>query len=302
MPFIALRFDAAVEDAERWADALLEAGALSVDVADSRAGTAEEAPRYGEPDEPRLQLWALNRLTALFAADVDVSSMFARAANALREPVPVHAIDTVADSDWMRQTQAQFAPIQVTDRLWVVPSWCDPVEPGAINIRLDPGLAFGTGSHATTRLCLRWLAQNLSPGESVLDYGCGSGILAIAAAKLGAGAVIGIDVDPQAITASRANAGRNGVAASFGLPEAADAVVADVVVANILAGTLRMLAPVFAAHLRLGGRVVLSGILQAQADDVAASYRRWFNISVWEEAEGWVALAGTRKPHTYADE
>jgi ribosomal protein L11 methyltransferase len=250
-----------------------------------------------------LELWALNRLTALFAADTDVPAVLGGVADALGEPLPLHAIETVPDADWVRQTQAQYAPIEVAERLWIVPSWCDPVDPEAINISLDPGLAFGTGSHATTRLCLRWLAANLNPGEAILDYGCGSGILAIAAARLGAKNIAGIDVDPQAIMASRANAERNYVAARFGLPEQLSTFVADIVIANILANPLRMLAPLLAAHVRVGGSIVLSGILETQADQVAACYRRWFNIGIWGQEDRWVALAGRRKAHrTKADD
>ena len=204
----------------------------------------------------------------------------------------------------MRATQAQFAPIRVADGLWIVPSWCEPADPGAINLLLDPGLAFGTGSHPTTRLCLRWLAARPAARRaSVLDYGCGSGILAIAAARLGAGVVAGTDVDPQAIAASRANAGRNGVVATFALPdEHGSALHAalrrgrrryDVVVANILANPLRLLAPgARGARARAAARIVLSGVLAPQADDVAAAYARWFRIDVWDRDEDWVALAG----------
>jgi ribosomal protein L11 methyltransferase len=178
--------------------------------------------------------------------------------------------------------------------LWIVPSWCEPIDPKAINLRLDPGLAFGTGSHPTTLMCLRWLAQHLSAGATVLDYGCGSGILAIAAAKLGAGAVDGIDVDTQAITASRENARLNNVVARFDLAEAFTASTYDVVVANILANPLQLLAPLLAARVRARGQVVLSGILEPQAAAVIAAYEPWFTIGVSNSEEGWVALAGSR--------
>jgi ribosomal protein L11 methyltransferase len=179
-----------------------------------------------------------------------------------------------------------------------VPSWCAPPDPGAINVTLDPGLAFGTGSHSTTRLCLAWLAQRLRRGESVLDYGCGSGILAIAALKLGAGDTVGVDVDPQAIVASRTNAQRNGVTASFATPDDIPSVAThrfDVLVANILANPLVLLAPALAARVRYGGRIVLSGILEPQAEEVGAAYAPWFRISVWGRDDGWVALAGVRR-------
>ncbi|HWZ70664.1 MAG TPA: 50S ribosomal protein L11 methyltransferase [Casimicrobiaceae bacterium] len=296
MSFLALEFDANAADAERWADALLDAGALAVDTADPHAGTDREIARYGEPNvtPSAVDLWPVCRLSALFAQDADVGNALARVSVALGATVPAHAIAAIADDDWVRQTQQQFQPICVAPNLWIVPSWCEPVDAKAINLRLDPGLAFGTGSHPTTRMCLRWLALHVSGGETVLDYGCGSGILAIAAAKLGARAVDGIDVDTQAITASRDNAKRNDVAARFDLPEAFKATRYDVVVANILANPLQLLAPLLASHVRAGGHVVLSGILEPQAAAVAAAYERWFTIDVWNIEEGWVALAGSR--------
>jgi len=204
-----------------------------------------------------------------------------------------------AEQDWVRATQAQFAPLHIHDRLWIVPSWCDPPDSSAINVTLDPGLAFGTGSHPTTRLCLEWLARELPPAATVLDYGCGSGILAIAAAKLGARDVNGVDVDPQAIDAARLNAAANRVAANFTLADVQDALAAgtfDVVIANILANPLVLLAPVLAARTRAGGRIVLSGILAAQQADVAAAYEPWFIMNLWKSGEeGWIALTGVRQ-------
>lgn len=294
MPYHALCFDASAHSAERWTDALLAVGALSVDVADAHAGTPSERPLYGEPGASEAAPWPISRLVALFDAELDVEAALACAASRLNEPAPAHSLAAIADADWVREAQAQFAPLRVSDRLWIVPSWQEPVDAAAINIRIDPGRAFGTGSHATTLLCLRWLAENVAANASVLDYGCGSGILAIAAAKLGAGRVAGVDVDPQAIDASRANAAGNGVAAEFGMPDALPAQRFDVVVANILANALELLAPLLAARVRAGGHVVLSGILESQADHVAAAYRRWFNIAPWGNAEGWVALAGVR--------
>ena len=293
MPFVALRFDVPAATAEAWSDAMLAAGAASVDAADAHAGTGDETPRYGEPGDTG-GLWALCRLTALFAADTDVEGSVRRAAAALGLATPTFTLETLSEQDWVRRTQAQFGPLQIADRLWVVPSWCEPVDRQAINLELDPGLAFGTGSHATTRLCLRWLAAHLEPGQSVLDYGCGSGILAIAAAKLGAATVTGTDIDPQAIEASRANAARNGVGAQFMLPDALAPDEVDVVVANILANPLRLLAPALAARVRDGGAIVLSGILEDQIAAVSGAYRRWFKLGAWGTDDGWVALTGRR--------
>jgi ribosomal protein L11 methyltransferase len=296
MPFLALEFDADAADAERWADALLDAGALAVDTADAHAGSDREIARYAQPNviHTAIDLWPVCRLSALFASDADAGDALVRASAALGLAVPAHAITAIADDDWVRKTQQQFQPIRVAPCLWIVPSWCEPVDADAINLRLDPGLAFGTGSHPTTRMCLRWLALHLTGGETVLDYGCGSGILAIAAAKLGAAAVAGTDVDLQAIAASRDNAHRNNVAARFDPPEAFKVGTYDVLVANILASPLQLLAPLLASHVRRGGHIVLSGILESQAAAVMAAYERWFTIDVWSSEEGWVALAGSR--------
>ncbi len=289
-----LTFDAAADAAERWADALLEAGALSVDATDANAGTPAETPLYGEPGAVGATRWPVSRLTALFDAATDAERALAQAAASLRGPLPAYSIAPIGGGDWVRKAQAQFAPIRIADRLWIVPSWCAPADPTAINITLDPGLAFGTGGHPSTLLCLRWLAENLRHGASVLDYGCGSGILAIAAAKLGAARVTGIDIDPQAIATSRENAAANGVAAEFGLPDELPALAVDVVVANILANPLEVLAPLLAGRVGVGGHVVLSGILEAQVGAVVAAYERWFNIELWGTADGWAVLAGVR--------
>lgn len=295
--YIALRFDADAGAAEGWADALIDAGALSVDLADPHAGTSEEMPLYGESGSTAAGVWPISRLTALFP---DVASMQAAvkqlAANGLE--LPPHESIPVLEQDWVRAAQAQFAPIRIDDRLWIVPSWCEPVNVAAINLTLDPGLAFGTGSHPTTRLCLRWLSRELRVGESVLDYGCGSGILAIAACRLGARRVVGTDIDRNALVASRANARRNGVKGSFLSPDRLainERAPFDVIVANILANPLILVAPALAARVREGGRLVLSGILDAQADAVVTAYEHWFNIGVCESDDGWTALAGTRR-------
>jgi ribosomal protein L11 methyltransferase len=294
MPFLALSFDAHAADAERWADALLDAGALAIDTTDPNAGSSAEIAQYDEPGVASAGLWPVSRLSALFAQDADAGAALNRVSAALGSQVPAHTIVAIADDDWVRKTQQQFQPICVAPGMWIVPSWCEPVDVNAINLTLDPGMAFGTGSHPTTRMCLRWLERHLAGGETVLDYGCGSGILAIAAAKLGASAVAGVDVDAQAIVASRDNARLNKVTARFALPELSEASPYDVVVANILANPLQLLAPLLAAHVRIGGHIVLSGILEAQALAVMAAYAPWFTIDVWNSEEGWVALAGIR--------
>jgi ribosomal protein L11 methyltransferase len=204
-------------------------------------------------------------------------------------------VQSVADRDWVRETQAQFAPIRVSPRLWIVPSWHAAPDPAALNIVLDPGLAFGTGGHPTTRLCLNWLERAIGGGESVIDYGCGSGILAIAAMKLGAGSAVGIDIDAQALLAARGNAIQNRVEVEFRGAAARACPPADIVVANILARPLIVLAPLLAGLTAPGGRLALAGLLAAQAQDVHAAYDEWFDLGREGEEEGWVVLAGTRK-------
>jgi ribosomal protein L11 methyltransferase len=291
--YVSLRFDVDAASADAWSDALLEAGALSVDVSDPHAGAPSEVAVYAEPGS-ETRWWPLSRVAALFPADADAEAALADAARGLGVGLPSAERGHVAEQDWVRITQAQFGPIRIEDDLWIVPTWSTPPAPDGINLVLDPGLAFGTGSHPTTRLCLQWLRQALRGGERVLDYGCGSGILAIGAARLGARDVRGTDIDPQAIDASRANAAANGVAATFALPDAIDPAPADVVVANILANPLIVLAPLLAARTTARGRVALSGILVDQADDVVAAYAPWFTLAAWRTADGWVLLAGAR--------
>jgi ribosomal protein L11 methyltransferase len=291
MAFLALRFDASAAEAEAWSDALLDAGALSVDVSDPFAGTDRESPQYGEPGAPAAIGWDVARVVALFAQDTDARALVESLAPALGLPMPAFETYPVADQDWVRKTQAQFGPIEIAPRFFIVPSWSAPPDPAAVNIRLDPGLAFGTGAHPTTRLCLVFLRQTLRGGESVLDYGCGSGILAIAAARLGARRVAGVDVDPQALRASVANAQANGVTAAFTGPDELPPGRFDVVVANILANPLVLLAPALCARVAPRGRLALSGILAAQADAVAAAYAPWFTLAATEATDGWVLLS-----------
>jgi ribosomal protein L11 methyltransferase len=285
--------------ADALSDALLEAGALSVAIEDADADTADEEPLYGEPgSEPARASWAHNRVSVLLAPGVDPAQLLAGACDTLSiPPPPIRSQREVEDADWVRLTQAQFPPTRIGARLWIVPSWHEPPDPAAINVRLDPGIAFGTGTHPTTRLCLQWLLQNLPPGSRVLDYGCGSGVLAIAAARLGAGEVVGSDIDEQALDAARANSERNGVDARYTAPGLLPAGQFDVVLANILANPLRLLAPMLLARVAPGGALVLSGVLQRQAEDLIATYARAdaaLPLRVWASSEGWVCLAGKR--------
>ncbi|MCW5624053.1 MAG: 50S ribosomal protein L11 methyltransferase [Burkholderiales bacterium] len=295
MDWLRVRLHVTADEAEALADAWLEQGALSVDVADARAGTMDEHPLFGEPGSEQGARWPDSILTALLPGDADALASVQAACEAAGLDGREALIDRLPEQDWVRLTQSQFEPIRVSDRLWIVPTWCEPPDPAAISLRLDPGLAFGTGSHPTTRLCLRWLDAHLRPGASVIDYGCGSGILAIAARRLGAGSVTGVDIDPNAVRASIANAAHNGVDATFVEPDAFHAPPADVVVANILSNPLRVLAPLIAGLARPGGAVVLSGILAAQAELVAAAYADRVALEPPIEDDGWICLWGRRR-------
>lgn len=295
MAWLTLRVILQADGAEALSDALLEAGALAVSLEDAAAGVRDETPIFGEPGEPDAGLWASCVLSALLEAEADAGAVLNAAVRAAGgADLPAYTVEAVADADWVRLTQAQFSPIRISPRLWIVPTWHDPPGGGAPALRLDPGLAFGTGSHPTTRLCLRWLDEYLCGGETLLDYGCGSGILAIAAKILGAGKVWGVDIDANAVGAARANALQNGVEAAFYLPDAAPAEPAQVVLANILTNPLKTLAPLLARLAQPGGSLVLSGILDSQAEEVMAVYAPWFAFETPVVDEGWVRLWGRR--------
>lgn len=284
------------EHADPLCDALMEVGALSASIEDADAGTPDEQPQFGEPGSVTMPGWQRSRIVALFEPDADVAAIVAEAAANIGLPaVPEWQSEPLEEQNWVQLTQSQFDPIRVSERLWIVPSWHESPNPDAINLILDPGMAFGTGSHPTTRLCLEWLEREVTLGVSLLDYGCGSGILAIAGARLGAARVAGVDIDPQAVVAARDNAERNGVDALFA--DSAEPVAGeyDLVVANILSNPLRVLAPAICAHVRSGGRLALSGILREQAEEIIGIYANWLPLTIADVREDWVCLAG-RKP------
>jgi ribosomal protein L11 methyltransferase len=267
MPWLALELQVERSAAEAFSDALLEAGAQSVAL--EEAGT----------------------ITAILALEDDSKALVARAARASGIVPPGYTEKQLDDQDWVRASQAQFAPVAIGARLWIGPGW-HAAPAGCIAIRIDPGLAFGTGGHPTTRLILAYLERNLRGGERVLDYGCGSGILAIAAAKLGAAQVDAVDLDPQAVETTRANASANGVELRAAAPDALPAADYDIVVSNILAQPLIVLAPLLA---RRCARIALSGILEGQAGEVAGAYAPWFDMTIGDRDDGWALLAGIRK-------
>jgi len=275
------------EKSEALSDALSECGAAAVTFEDDA-----DQPIY-EPEVGETPLWTATRLTALFDAETRSDEVTAMLASFIDE-VPRFKVEAVEDKDWEREWMANFQPIQFGERLWICPSWHQPPAPEAVNILLDPGLAFGTGTHATTALCLNWLDTADLKGKYVIDYGCGSGILAIAAALLGAEKVIAVDTDPQALEATRANAKRNGVEIEAFLPSECPDLPCDLLLANILAGPLQTLAPRFANLCKPGTDLVLSGILQTQAETVSDSYQAWFDMDPATQKEDWIRLTGKR--------
>ena len=281
--------------AEPLSDALMDHGALSSAIEDAYAGTDEEQAIFGEPGMPSEQLWKNSKILALFDENADIDHIIATAAAAVGIEPPAFQRELLPEQDWVRLTQSQFDPIKISDRLLITPTWHDAPDADAVNLRLDPGLAFGTGSHPTTHLCLQWLDSQLAGGESVLDYGCGSGILTIAAMKLGAGRAVGVDIDKQAIQASNDNALQNQVEAQFYLPDALPSGQFDVVVANILANPLRMLGEMLAGRTRQGGRIVLSGILEEQVEEMSDIYAAWFDMQPARIEGGWACLSGLKR-------
>jgi|KBSSwiStaDraftv2_1062776.scaffolds.fasta_scaffold500811_2 ribosomal protein L11 methyltransferase len=277
------------------AEALEAEGAVSVEIADAQAGTPGERSVFGEPGSDDT-LWPHCRVSALFDEGEDASAAFDRALAASATPsLEAASLDRLQDADWVAQAQRQFAPLHVGGRLWIVPTWHDAPDPAAVNIVLDPGAAFGTGSHPTTRLCLAWLERNVRAGDRVLDYGCGSGILGIAALRLGAASATAVDIDPLALESARYNATRNGVALEVTSADRSLATHARLTVANILANPLRMLAPLLTAHTEPGGRIALAGILESQTSEVADAYAPWAKLAVESSTDGWVLLAGERR-------
>ena len=296
MAFRELVFTVSEDLAEDLGDALMELGAGSISVSDAAADTDSEKPLYGEPGlTPDRQAWEQSQVIALFddqgLSAEEISLALTEAGFQINAP----SERSVEEQDWVRLTQSQFEPIQVGQRLWVVPSWHDaPKDPNAVCLAVDPGLAFGTGSHPTTKLCMQWLEEHSDlASKTLLDYGCGSGILAIAAKRLGCGDALGVDIDPQAVISAKDNAQRNEVTVDFRLPEE-DSTQSqhDVVVANILANPLQVLAPALCQRIAPNGYIVLSGILERQAQEVIDAYQPWLNLHVWRECDGWVCLTG----------
>ena len=277
-------------------DALVALDALSVSVEDADALTPAEQALFGEPGmPPPREGWQRSRVVALFSSEAA-----AREAAALLQPqdffegCEVLGVQAVVEQDWVRLTQSQFDPVEITPTFWIVPTWHEPPAQAEQIIRLDPGLAFGTGTHPTTRMCLRWTAQHGAQGQRVLDYGCGSGILAIGASKFGATEIDAVDIDPAAVESTHLNAAANHAALKAGLPDAAQGEY-GLVLANILASPLKVLAPLLCQHVKAGGHLVLAGILSRQADELKAAYAPWISLAVSDEEDGWILMTARKQ-------
>ena len=291
MAWLQLKLAITPEQAAEYEDILLDCGAVSVTFMD-----AEDQPIF-EPELGTTPLWKHTHLLALFEGDTVADQLLLSLVQALGT-MPQYELEVLEDQDWERNWMDNFQPLCFGSRLWIVPSWCEAPDPSATNLLLDPGLAFGTGTHPTTALCLEWLDQYMEKGLEVIDFGCGSGILAIAALLLGAKQVMGTDIDKQALEASLDNAKRNQIPVedfTVYLPEQMPGITADVVLANILAGPLVTLAPQLAKLTRPNGWICLSGILAEQANEVRAAYESYFNLCPTATKEGWVRITGQRK-------
>lgn len=295
MAWLLLKIQANDQNADTISDALMELGALSASIEDAHAETLAEQAIFGEPGDPPPGIWQQNIVTAMLDESADISQLLQALQDETQIPQFSYVTETIEEQDWVRATQAQFDPIHITDNLWIVPTWHTSPNEEAINIILDPGLAFGTGSHPTTHLCLEWLTQQADLGD-VLDYGCGSGILAIAAKKLGSKTTVGVDIDDQAVTASRFNAAQNATndiafydANDFGNQ------TFDIVVANILSSALMVLAPALAKYCKTGGKIALSGILEEQTEALLARYSEWFTMDAPTQKDAWILLTGIKK-------
>ncbi|MFN8770436.1 MAG: 50S ribosomal protein L11 methyltransferase [Neisseriaceae bacterium] len=273
--------------AEELSDIFANLGCLSVSIEDQYEGTEKEEPIFNEPGMEVDKLWECSKVISLFNDTDNIDQIIKNATELLGQAFE-YDVDSINDQNWVSLTQSQFKPIKVSDTLFIVPSWHSSPNAKATNIILDPGLAFGTGTHATTFMCLKWLNENISNRDNILDYGCGSGILAITAKKLGAINVSGVDVDSQAIEASIYNANNNQVEINWYLPQHLPSQKFDIVVANILSNPLRILAPILAEHTQK--ILILSGILETQIDELSKIYQQWFNVTIADTMDGWVLL------------
>ncbi|MCU4676304.1 50S ribosomal protein L11 methyltransferase [Catenovulum sp. 2E275] len=291
MPWIQIRYTTNKQNADLISDEMMELGAFSVTFLD-----AKDTPIY-EPKPGDFLLWDETIAMGLFDAEIDPEQIIEQLKTFPFGQDGQYKVEQLEDKDWIREWMDSFKPIQFGPKLWICPSWCDIPDQDAVNVILDPGLAFGTGTHPTTSLCLKWLDQHVTAGQTLVDFGCGSGILAVAALKLGVEKAIGIDIDPQAIQASQANAERNGVADKLDLylPQDQPDYQADIVVANILSGPLKELAEIIEAYVKPQGRLALSGLLESQAEEICQVYSKWFDLDPVAIEGDWCRVSGVKR-------
>ena len=282
------------ESAEKTTDYLIDLGALSASIQDKNLNQNNEEIIFGEPHNGPQQYWQENSINALFDENIEIDKIKSKLEQFLNQEIKV-IVSRVEDQDWVKTSQDQFHPICIRDKFWIIPTWHSHKLRNGINLILDPGLAFGTGSHPTTHLCIEWLIDHVNKKNRVLDYGCGSGILAIAAKKIGCQSVLGVDIDPQALIASKDNAILNNVTIELTASSEPIKINADLIVANILSSALSVLAPALAGYCKPNGMIALSGILEAQENDIKEIYKEWFDIINITRKEGWVCISGIRR-------
>ena len=283
------------EDVDSISDFLIALGAISTSIENTNLNQNNEELIFGEPHNQAQQFWENNTVQALFEKSIDIELIKAALTSKFNSLNFSSAASDIPDQDWVKLTQSQFSPINIQNKLWIIPSWHKIQDKKAINLILDPGLAFGTGTHATTHLCLIWLLKNVNKNLTVLDYGCGSGILGIAAKRIGAKKVFGVDIDDQAIKSSQENAKINNVEIIWNNTENKIDYKTDLVVANILSGALSVIAPILAEHCNTQGKIALSGILKSQEKDIKKIYSKWFDFNPSSIKDGWVLISGTKR-------
>ena len=294
MAWTNLMIQTSAESAEKTTDYLIDLGALSASIQDKNLNQNNEEIIFGEPHNGPQQYWQENSINALFDENIKIDKIKSKLEQFLNQEIKV-IVSRVEDQDWVKTSQDQFHPICIRDKFWIIPTWHSHKLRNGINLILDPGLAFGTGSHPTTHLCIEWLIDHVNKKNRVLDYGCGSGILAIAAKKIGCQSVLGVDIDPQALIASKDNAILNNVTIELTASSEPIKINADLIVANILSSALSVLAPALAGYCKPNGMIALSGILEAQENDIKEIYKEWFDIINITRKEGWVCISGIRR-------
>jgi len=289
-----LMFHASSDSAEETTDYLMNLGALSTSIQDKNLNQNNEEIIFGEPHNGPQQYWQENLISALFEENIEADKIKNKIELFLNQKIEV-IVSKVEDQDWVKTSQDQFSPICIRDKFWIIPTWHSHDVKNGINLILDPGLAFGTGSHPTTHLCIEWLIDNVKKNNLVLDYGCGSGILAIAAKKIGCETALGVDIDSQALIASKDNALLNNVTIEITDSSEPIQIKADLIVANILSSALSVLAPALASYCKPNGMIALSGILEAQENYIKKIYKEWFDIDKVKKKDGWVCISGIRR-------